>query len=588
MRILPVVSLFAVLPAALFAAWVECDFYVSQSTGSDSNPGTTTNAPFKTIDAALSAAARGQSVGVFAGSYPYPDFYVTNDYRFGAARRLSLVALDGAGQTVIDAALYEGTSAPRIIVSSNDRWTLFYGFTIRGCRGKSAALRFSPYYYTYFHDCAFEGIDTTNQNGATTWYDCVLDHCRIRNIRLTGLGGGSATSSPSADNPTIFRACTVLDSIIGFENDGSNISLSCGSYFDNCFISGGTLRSLDISPNDGFADCTLLISGLEFPNGWSDEGWWDDGGVWHTKMPPPLYGCLVGVDGYTNTYFVTDTYVTNHADGVSLIDPATLRVADTNLLAYYYGYGAHDDRIEMQTNALPRTLTWNGGSSGKLSSKSWSGGVGLHVTPFTGDTLVFPVGGSFENDIGGLVLGGLVFESSEAVALTGGPISLLDGGAGVSVAGLGAVAVEMPLSFGSAPTSSVPVSVCAGGSLDLAAVAGGANVLIGGSGSVNLHTAASATGTFTLSNAVSVALLEGFRWPETTALAFKNGPDGSPKLVLGADVVCDTMSINGTLQSGRRTYGSSRSSALIRDDTHFGGTCTIYVQHPVRFSFAIW
>ena len=251
-------------------------------------------------------------------------------------------------------------------------------------------------------------------------------------------------------------------------------------------------------------------------------------------MPPPLDGCLVGIDGYTNTYFVTDTYVTNFAGGASLIDPRTLRVADTNLMAYYYGYGARADRIEMLTNALPRTLTWNGGSAGRLSSGPWSGGVGLHTTPFAGDILVFPQGGSFENDIGGLVLGGLVFESAAAAALTGGQISLLDGGDGVTVAGTGAVTVEAPLSFGSCSTSTVPVSVCAGGSVDLAAVSGGANVLFAGPGAVSLHNAATATCSFTLSNAVSVTLLEGFRWPETMSLYMKDGPDGPPKLFLDA------------------------------------------------------
>ena len=587
MRILPSALSFALLASAVFAAEVEFDFYVSQATGSDSNPGVTTNAPFKTIDAALSAATNGQSVGVFAGSYAYPEFYSLADYRRGAARRISLVALDGADSTFIDASLVSDPRNARIVGCLDPMWSLFDGFTFRGCRPSAAAGKFSPYLYAYFRRCIFDHINTTNQNAAATWDWCVLERCHVRSARIVGTGG-YGVDSPTAANPTLFHACTVVDCVVGFENDGPNLSISCGSYLENCFISGGTLRSLDISPRDGFVDCTLLISGLEFPNGWSDEGWRDDGGVWHTKMPPPLYGCLVGIDGYTNTYFVTDTHVTNFVDGVSLIDPATLRVADTNLIAYYYGYGARADRIEMQANAMPRTLTWNGGNAGRFSSGPWSGGVGLHTTPFTGDTLVFPRGGSFENDIGGLVLGGLVFETADAAALTGGRISLLDDGGGVSVAGTGEVTVEAPLSFGSCPTSTVPVSVCAGGSLDLAAVAGGANVLFAGLGVVRLRNAAAATGSFTLSNAVSVALLEGFRWPETMALAFKDGPDGPPRLLLDADVRCDTMTINGRLQSGRRTYGSSQSSAIVKDDAHFGGAGTVYVRHPVRFSIAIW
>ena len=305
-------------------------------------------------------------------------------------------------------------------------------------------------------------------------------------------------------------------------------------------------------------------------------------------MPAPLYGCLVGIDGYTNTYFVTETYVTNFMDAASLINPATLRVADTNLLAYYYGYGARADREEMKRNALPRTLTWNGGSSGRLSSGPWSGGAGLHTTPYPGDTLVFTNGGSFANDIGGLVLGGLVFESSDAVALNGGQISLLDYGTGVSVVGAGAVSVGMPLSLGSSPTGTVSVCVCGGGSLGLGAVSGEANILFAGAGVVSLQTAAASSGSFTFSNAVSVVLMEGFSWPRRTKLAFVDGPDGTPRLVLGGDLSCDTMTLNGSLRTGRRTYGSSQSAASIIDDAHFGGMGTLYVYHPVRFSITIW
>ena len=587
MRILPSASLFALLASAVLAAGVECDFYVSQATGSDSNPGVTTNAPFKTIDAALSAATNGQSVGVLAGYYAYPEFYALADYRKGAPRSIALFALDGSDATFIDASLVAEPKNARIVGCINSTRSLFDGFTFMGCKPSVSAGKFTPYLYAHFRGCVFERIDTTNQNAAATWGLCVLERCLVRNARIIGIGG-NGVDSPSAGNPTLFDGCTVLDCVVGFENDGPNLSISCSSYLENCFISGGSIRSLDVLPRNGFVDCTLLISGVGFPNGWSDAGWWDADDVWHVSMPPPLDGCLVGIDGYTNTYFVTDTYVTNFAGGASLIDPRTLRVADTNLMAYYYGYGARADRIEMLTNALPRTLTWNGGSAGRLSSGPWSGGVGLHTTPFAGDILVFPQGGSFENDIGGLVLGGLVFESAAAAALTGGQISLLDGGDGVTVAGTGAVTVEAPLSFGSCSTSTVPVSVCAGGSVDLAAVSGGANVLFAGPGAVSLHNAATATCSFTLSNAVSVTLLEGFRWPETMSLYMKDGPDGPPKLSLDADIQCDTLTVNGRLQSGRRAYGSSQSAALVKDDAHFGGVGTVYVQHPVRFSIAIW
>ena len=586
MRILPLVAFFATSTPALLAAGVDCDFYVSQATGSDGNDGCTTNSPFKTIDAALSAATNGQTIGVLAGSYAYPSFYSQADYSRGAPKNVSLVAVDGSDATFIDASLVAEPKNARIVGCADHMGSLFDGFTFRGCRPSSSANRFSPYFYAHFRNCVFERLDATNQNAATTWCSCVLDGCLIRNVRIAGIGGGDAPT-PSLDNPTLFRGCTVLNCIIGFESGSSSLSLSCGSLFANCFVSCGPLRSLDISPGYGFFDCTLIVSSLQYPNGWSDCGWYDAEYVWHVNKPAPMDGCLVGIDGYTNTYFVSDTFATNRSDGAALIDPGTLRVADTNLLAYYFGYGARADRLEMRANALPRTLTWNGGAAGRLSDGPWSGGAGLHTAPCAGDTLVFPSGGAFENDIGGLALGGLVFGAADAVSIAGGQISLLDGGSGVSVTAAGAVSVEAPLTFGSSPTSTIPVSVCAGGSLELFAAAGDADVLFAGPGAVELHTAVSCSGAFTLSNAVTVTFKDGFGWP-AKRLAIVDGESGPSRLVLGVDLFCETMTINGSLQTGRRTYGSSLSAATMKDDAHFGGTGTIYVRHPIRFSIAIW
>ena len=602
-------------PQQAFSAAVDivCDYYVSQATGNDQNPGVSTNAPFKTIDAALSVATNGQSVGVMAGSYPYPDYYATSSYNTGASRRMSLCAIDGPDSAFIDASLGGGTAAPRIVGSGDGR-TLFSGFTFRGCRSNTAAMRFAPYCYVYFKDCSFEHIDTTNQNGAATWCGCVLDGCVVQDFRVTGTGG-SQSSNP-ANNPSIFWGSYLYDCYIAFTNEGSNVSLSSNSTLDNCFVYGGTLQSMEISMTHFhvFSDCTLLISGLKYPNGWSDYGWYDDKEIWQNWKPVPLDGCLVGIDGYTNTYFVTDTYVTNFA-ATSMIDFSTLRVADSASMAYYYGYNAREDRLEMQANARPRTLTWNGGESGRFSSQCWSGGVGLHITPYTGDTLVFPKGGRFVNDIGGLVLGGLVFDSTVAVTLAGGLISLLDDGPGVTVAGTGPVTVETPLCMGFSVTSTVPVSVCSGGSLRIGTLSGDANVLFGGPGSVALETAASSKSSFVMSNAVSVVLHDDFAWggPElaiidgsaltvTNAVAIsedlaislsdrvgRTGVAGAAsRLVLGVDIACDYMTVNGSIRAGKKTYGSALSEAEIKDDKHFGGTGTIYVRHPTRFSMSIW
>jgi hypothetical protein len=94
------------------------------------------------------------------------------------------------------------------------------------------------------------------------------------------------------------------------------------------------------------------------------------------------------------------------------------------------------------------TLTWNGGSNGNLSEEAWSGGVEGHLSPQDGDTLVFPKGGSFINDIDGLKVSALTFTSSAAVALAGEKVITVMGGGKVHTSGAGAVSISAPLQMG--------------------------------------------------------------------------------------------------------------------------------------------
>ena len=140
----------------------------------------------------------------------------------------------------------------------------------------------------------------------------------------------------------------------------------------------------------------------------------------------------------------------------------------------------------------PLTLTWNGGSSGTFSSASWSGGTGGHTTPLYGDTLVFPTGGVFENDIEGLSLAGLSFTSTEAVTLTGLQIAVANGGA-VSVTGSGLVTNSAPLLLGTVATPAVNVDVASGCTLVMrAAISGAADMVY--------NNASTSTGTISLRN----------------------------------------------------------------------------------------
>ena len=140
----------------------------------------------------------------------------------------------------------------------------------------------------------------------------------------------------------------------------------------------------------------------------------------------------------------------------------------------------------------PLTLTWNGGSSGTFSSASWSGGSGSHTTPLYGDTLVFPEGGVFENDIGGLSVAGISVTSSDAVTITGLQIAVANGGA-ISKSGTGVYTNSVPLLLGTTATPAVDIDVAANCSLVM-------NAAVSGPADIVYNNASTSTGTVDLRN----------------------------------------------------------------------------------------
>ena len=140
----------------------------------------------------------------------------------------------------------------------------------------------------------------------------------------------------------------------------------------------------------------------------------------------------------------------------------------------------------------PLTLTWNGGSSGTLSSASWSGGSGGHVTPIYGDTLVFPIGGVFENDIADLTVAGISVTASDAVTLSGSQIAIANGGS-ISKSGSGVYTNNVPLVLGTAATPAVNIDVAASCSLVM-------NVAVSGPADIVYNNASTSTGTVNLRN----------------------------------------------------------------------------------------
>ena len=124
---------------------------------------------------------------------------------------------------------------------------------------------------------------------------------------------------------------------------------------------------------------------------------------------------------------------------------------------------------------------------------------------------------------------------------------------------------------------------------------------------MTLGTASTATGAISLSNASDVTLANGFGW-NCTALNVADGstlrvggtvslPKALPMAIsdrvadgetaaknsvvrLDANLTVDTLTVNGVVMPGGRTYGSSSSAAAVKDDAHFAGTGVLRVRNP--------
>ena len=152
--------------------------------------------------------------------------------------------------------------------------------------------------------------------------------------------------------------------------------------------------------------------------------------------------------------------------------------------------------------STPLTLTWAGGASGNFATGPWSGGSGSHVTPMVGDTLVFPSGGTFNNDLAGVELMGLSFTSADAVTLTGGTIAIANGGS-ITTTGAGPVTFNAPLTLGVVELPVVTIDVANECTNTFnACISGAANIVYSNNGTVNLMADNDYTGMTTINKGI--------------------------------------------------------------------------------------
>ncbi|HEY3560836.1 MAG TPA: right-handed parallel beta-helix repeat-containing protein [Kribbella sp.] len=155
-RAVPILLLGAALALPAVPAHAATDYYVS-TTGSDANSGTSTGAPFATIQKALDTAPRGATVHLASGTY-LQDAVTTR----------SGVTITGPSTAIV-----KGAGNSRIFQVQHDGVTLD-GFTIDGLFGSSSSK-------DGYRDKLVYVMSTSPGDGVGT--------LTIRNMRLKNAGG---------------------------------------------------------------------------------------------------------------------------------------------------------------------------------------------------------------------------------------------------------------------------------------------------------------------------------------------------------------------------------------------------------------
>ena len=226
-------------------------YYVNPQSGSDSNPGTS-EAPFKTLNAAVNATTASHVVYALQGDYNEggESHYDANNrvvVRNTLAGELRVVAVDGPESTFItgaagtgDATYGTGSGATRCIAvaSTNKFYAAFQGFTIRDGHSDNGDGNSSW----------GGGLNNlgSGANLATAYLvGCVISNCVAR--RGGAMSGGSAVRCRFLDcrganngGGGVFRRCTVVSSLIDGCGGNTELFAQDGAVGCNCTVVNST------------------------------------------------------------------------------------------------------------------------------------------------------------------------------------------------------------------------------------------------------------------------------------------------------------------------------------------------------------
>lgn len=153
------------------------NYYVSP-TGNDSNSGTSTGSPFKTIEKAVSAAAAGSTVYLLSGTYTYGtnmSSTIVLGSKSGAStsNRPKLMAYDSSNKPVLNFSGQSVSSSSIGINITGGYWTVS-GLIIKNCGDNAILMKGSSSTYNIINSCeTYSNADTGIQISSGASYNTV-------------------------------------------------------------------------------------------------------------------------------------------------------------------------------------------------------------------------------------------------------------------------------------------------------------------------------------------------------------------------------------------------------------------------------